>query len=521
MSSVSSRAEPSGSGQVPSSRFDSDILTAAKGGTIVFAGDLFQYGGRFVLGLLMARLLGAEQLGLTNLALSGATIASIFALLGLQRAMVRYVSLFSNRRDTAGVWGTLQIGLGLTAILSLLIGIILYLASDTVAQQLFREPELGPLLRVASLVVPFMALSEILASALQGFKRMDCAVIGQKVILPLIRLVLTIGLAIFVGLNAKKALVVFNLAVIVVFFVLMYYLNVLFSLQRSLGTARRDIKEMLRFALPVYLSSLIRTFRGQLQTLLLGMLSTATSVGIFVVATRVNIIGRLFHVGINTASAPIVSELYDRGEWGEMARFYQAVTKWTFALNLPLFLVVLLYPGPILSIFGKSFVGGATALTILAWANLVDTGTGICGAVLEMTGNTKLQLFNSATTFVLSLGLNILLVSRWGIIGAAVAALAVVTVLNLVCVLEIFILYRWLPFNLGFVKPIAACLVAFISSWGVRLLAPFEMVVIDVIVNVIVILAVYAALILLMGLSREDRIVLSHVIRRAKAALPR
>jgi O-antigen/teichoic acid export membrane protein len=218
---------------LPSTTPDQNILTAAKGGGIAFAGRLFQYGGRFIIGISLARFLGAEQFGLCNLALSAATIAAGLALLGLPSAMVRYVSLFVSRRDTARLWGTLQTGLGLIAIVSAMTGIGLFVLADPIAEQLFHEPRLAPLLRVISLAVPFLALNNVTAAVTRGFKKMQYSVIGQNISQPAIRLTLIIALAITVGLNVKRALAAFGVTVAIVFVMLLYFLNKLFSLKRS------------------------------------------------------------------------------------------------------------------------------------------------------------------------------------------------------------------------------------------------------------------------------------------------
>jgi O-antigen/teichoic acid export membrane protein len=251
----------------------------------------------------------------------------------------------------------------------------------------------------------------------------------------------------------------------------------------------------------------------------LGALSTAANVGIFTAAIQINTVGLMFHNSIIAISAPIVSELYERGEREQMGRFYQTMTKWTFTLNLPLFLIVLLFPVPILSIFGQSFVNGVAALNILVWANLVRTGAGICGTVLDMTGNTSLKLVNSIVTFALTIGLNLLLIPVWGLIGAAVASLIAVVIINLLRLLEVFILFRLLPYNWSFIKPLAAGLVALVASWGVRLLSPPKVNLVYTAMNVVILLVVYAGMIILLGFSQEDRIVLTRVSRRMSAML--
>jgi O-antigen/teichoic acid export membrane protein len=428
---------------------DRSIFLAAKGGGIVFAGTLIAYGSRLLMGIVLGRYLGAEQFGLYSLALTAAELAAGLALLGLGPALVRYVSLFASRGDTARLWGTLQVGLGLTTIAGLVIGVGLFALAGPIAEGLFHEPRLIPLMVLAAAIVPVLALNTNVAAATRGFGKMQYTTITQLIARPQIRLILLVVVAVTVGLNAARALGVFLATVCVALALILYFLNRLFPLRRPARTARRDTKEMLVFSLPVYLSDLIGTFRGSIQTVLLGAFNSVTTVGIFAAATRVNVIGEAFHGAISTSSMPIISELYDRGERKQLARFYQTMTKWTLTLNLPLFLIVLLFSGSILSVFGEDFVGGAVALTVLAWGNLANAATGICGAVLDMTGKTPLKLFNSIILTALTLGLNFLLIPRWGLMGAATAALVARVTVNLLRLAEVFFLYRMLPYNVG------------------------------------------------------------------------
>jgi len=426
---------------------------------------------------------------------------------------VRYVSIFASQRDAEGVWGTLQIGIGLTTALSVLWGICLYVGASPIAERLFHEPRLASLLRLVSLVVPFLTLVDIVAAATQGFKKMQYTAIARDISQPLIKLSLVAVLAI-VGLNVAKVLAAHLLSVIIASVMLIYFLNSLFSLKRPLRTARRHTREMIKFALPLYMSSLIRRFRSNVQTVLLGALNTVTTVGIFTVVSQVNLVGKMFHDSIVTVSMPIVSELYGRGEREQLARFYQTMTKWTFTLNLPLFLVVLLFPGPILSIFGEDYMGGAPALIILTWGDLIDAGTGICGVVLNMTGHTSLSLLNTIVLSVLMVGLNVLLIPRWGLVGAAVAALTATSLVNLMRLLEVFVLLRLLPYNRSFVKPVAAGLVALAASWVIRQLFHMEASLVHTAINIAILFAMYVGMILLLRLSYEDRIVLTRIGRR-------
>ena len=190
-------------------------------------------------------------------------------------------------------------------------------------------------------------------------------------------------------------------------------------------------------------------------------------------------------------------------------------------MNLPLFLILLLFPRPILSLFGEGFVNGSTALAILAWANLVNTGTGICGNVIAMTGNTTLKMVNSVITIGLNIGLNVLLIPRWGIVGAATASLGAEIISNMLQLVEVFILFRMLPYNRSIAKPITAGLVALGGAIAVGQVFPSEANLAFAALSATILVALYVGMILLLGLSSEDRAVVSRVIHRIGAIFPK
>ena len=199
----------------------------------------------------MARQLGSDQLGLFRLSLSVASIASGFAILGLSTALVRYVAIYSRRQDYPGLRGALQLGIGLPAGLSLIAAVGLFLLAEPIAEGIFQEPRLASLLRIACLVLVSRSLLQVTAAATRGSKAMHYSAVARQLLVPTTRLLLTIILSATVGLTAALALGVHAVAMFASAFTLLYFLDKLFSLRRPPHKARRDIKELLGFALPV------------------------------------------------------------------------------------------------------------------------------------------------------------------------------------------------------------------------------------------------------------------------------
>jgi O-antigen/teichoic acid export membrane protein len=495
---------------------EKNVLLTAKGGSIIFIGKLFVFVSGFFTAFILARYLGAENYGLYKLAITTVAIASSLTLSGLDIGLIRYVSIFFNRNDVAKLWGTLQIGIGIPFFLSILASVIVFVFAEFIASSIFHEPELTQLLRLGCVFIPFITLNALFVSTSKGFNRMQDLVIADRFLNSSVKVLLLVLFAV-IGLTASRAVTAFGVAEVCATILFLYFVNKVFPFRRPFNTAKRLGKEIFKFSIPVYLSNTIQMFSGNIQTLLLGSLSTVVNVGIFSLATQINMVGSLFHSSVSTAAMPVISTLYDRNDTVQLKRYYQTTSKWTFSLNLPLFLIVVLYPAEILMIFGESFVDGAAALSILAWANLVNTGTGICGSMLDMTGYTRLKLMNSVVAVVSTLILNIVLIQAYGMIGVAVATLSSVAIVNILRVIEVYILMKMLPFNIEYLKPIISGLASLLVIFLLSKVFPSNGSVVFLVVMSIILGAVYLAVLFLLGLSEEDKQILHSVSRRLGA----
>jgi O-antigen/teichoic acid export membrane protein len=323
------------------------------------------------------------------------------------------------------------------------------------------------------------------------------------------------------GFDATLAILTFGLADLVASFMLLHFLNKEFALKRPLRPARYDTKEIMGFSIPVWLSEMMSKFQGNIQTLLLGSLSTVTSVGLFAIANQITRVSSEFSSSINTSAKPIMAALHDQNDLKQMGRIYQIANKWAVIVQLPAFLIMALFPAQLLSIFGESFTDGANALVVLAFASLLRVGTGMGGIIIDMTGHAKVKLINSIVRLVVYLGLNFLLIPRWGLLGAAAAILLGEGGINLLRLLQVLYLFRLFPYNWSFIKPLTAGLAAVASYFLVSVWLPPGANLLNAVAVAVVMLAVYAGLLLLLGFSEQERAVLAHVRQRTRERISR
>jgi O-antigen/teichoic acid export membrane protein len=491
---------------------ESHVMLAARGGGIVFAGRLFVWGTRFVLAVLLARILGADAYGLYSIALTVATLGAAFSVLGLDSAVVRYVAIFRRREDRPGLLGTLQAGIGLPMLAAAVAAIVMFLAAGLIARELIGDPRLEPILRIAAVLVPAMVANSVLSAALQGSQNIGWAVVAEQFSQPIVRFGILFAFFL-VGLTAELAVLASTLATIVASVLLLVFVQRRVSLRGIAGGARRDVGTLLGFSLPVYFSNIVNAVGNNLQTLLLGAMASVASAGIFAVAAQVMLIGTIFHAAIVQAAMPIFAELQDAAQTSRLRHLYQTTSKWTFTLNLPFFLLAVIFPVPLLAIFGPEFVDGAPALAILAVASLINAATGSSGAILDMTGHTRIKLVNTTISVGLSIALNLLLIPSLGVLGAAIAVVGAVSSVNVLRVAEVRWLVKVTPYDRSWAKPLAAGLIAGAAALLTSRLLPDDALVQGV-VGIPLLLITYGVILMALGLNEDDRLILSRAARK-------
>jgi O-antigen/teichoic acid export membrane protein len=129
---------------------------------------------------------------------------------------------------------------------------------------------------------------------------------------------------------------------------------------------------------------------------------------------------------------------------------YQTATWWLILFSWPLYLTFAVFAPLLMRVFGADFSAGADALAIVSLGMLVNLATGNVLSVLLMAGKSSWNLLNASASLVINVGLNLVLIPKLGITGAAIAWAASIVFVNTAALLEMVFLLRIQPFGLGY-----------------------------------------------------------------------
>jgi len=225
------------------------------------------------------------------------------------------------------------------------------------------------------------------------------------------------------------------------------------------------------FTLPRALAGLASVTLQRLDIVLVAIMRGPAAAAVYTAATRFLVVGQFGNMAISMAAQPRFTELFAVGDTRNANVIYQVTTGWLILLTWPLYLLAVVYGPQVLAVFGRSYTAGGTVMVILGLTMLLATACGQVDMVLITTGRSTWSLFNGLLAVGVNVGVDIALIPKYGILGAAIGWAVAITVSNLVPLCQLAAVIRLHPFGRGTVTAAALSTLSFcIVPLGMRAL---------------------------------------------------
>jgi O-antigen/teichoic acid export membrane protein len=475
----------------------------ARGGGLNLVGAVCSQGSLFLITAGLAVALGPRAVGRYAECYAVLSLLGLLSLCGFRAALTRFVAMYLADGDLDRLRGTVRLGMTLSIASSGVLGLVLALTAEPIAE-LFHDRGLVLGLRLVGVTLPAATFTDAALAATQGWRTQRPFTFIGRIYEPVTRLVLTAG-ALLVGAGLEGA---FWALVIGAWSTSLLAARALHTKLRVAQAARPryDLRAIFSFSVISWVSTLASTGLIWADTLLLGALTNAKDVGVYNVGTRIVTLAVFVMAPINAAFAPHIAHLHHIGQREQLRRTYAAATGWIVRLSLPAFVMLLVFPRDLLRLFGHNFGTGATVTAVLAVGQLVNAATGPCGTLLNMSGRVAVNMVATVCVLAVNVVLNLLLIPRVGALGAAIAWSVSLALVNLTRLWQVRSLMGVTPFGPGLSRGLAAGAPAFLAAVLVRGLVDSWQA--TALVGITVVLAVYVGSVFLLGLTDDDRLVL-------------
>lgn len=412
---------------------------------IVLFGTVLSMAAGFLFRLLLAQYTSPEILGTVVIFLSLLNTGSTVCLLGLHRGVVKFISEYEGFNPERNSY--ISIAVATTIAVSVVLGAVIVQFGPSVRRLLFKSADFEGVIYLFILALPFFSLLKVIGATLQGSMNSSVYVLFSKILKPGLKLLLPFLAVLWIGSTTAivTALALSFMTTAIVGFWLLYRDGWRPALHRSV-----DVRRFYVFSVPLMIASSVYILLTQFDKLLLGYFISPAAVGRYEVAYTISNLLGVFNSAFSFLLFPKISSLLSAGRESEIEPLYQQATKWILLLTTPLFLVLVFRPMIVISVFGPEYSSSMvmTTLSVLAVGFFVKAVLGPNSEALLGLDRSWAVLSYNVIAVASNVILNILLIPRYGLLGAAVASVCGFTTMNILKSVDLYITHDIVSINL-------------------------------------------------------------------------
>lgn len=381
--------------------------------------------------ILLARLLGPAGFGLYNIFLKTCNAGGILSQLGTGASTVKLVGIAAGTGDWGRLKGVLHSTWRIVITSSIITALVLWCARRPLSLQVFNSSGLETILVFGVALIPLQNGLLLVRETFRGLQDLKTASL-LPVLQQLVLLFALVILSLWAGTSVRSVLTA-------------YCTGVLCALAAGLLLLRRRAAHwpavtcqtgagvILAESLPMMVTRGSLLIISSTDVLVLGAFAGPAEVGIYSVVSNLAAT-TVFSLGVINQVIPGMIAHYNAQKnvatLGYVARYASTAGA---LFSIPVFLVLLLLGQTVLEFFfGPRYSGGATALGFLITGQLINSLTGSCGYMLQMTGHHLTLMKISLASGLLNLVLNIVLAKLFLKEGVA-AATAIALIFQNTC----------------------------------------------------------------------------------------
>jgi O-antigen/teichoic acid export membrane protein len=390
-------------------RLDSLFAVAAKMAAAFFS---------FLVTLIVARQYGVEASGHLALALMLMSISIIVGGFGLDLTTVQNLSRYA----VAGNDRSYQIWLMNAAVISIS-GSVTIMLIIYVCTKLYNFSSVYN--DVLELYI-FIILSGILVTVVRLFSAAIRALNQNALASICDPFAVPFFFSILVMLSAQESYIrigkIHFAACLIALMIALAVFIIVYKLKKFRNLKSKNIsRSLIRRSSKIYFAQIIGFLSIWAPLIALTIFGSISDVAFYKVASQIALLFAFVQQAIEAATISRATALYMRNDLRELARMTQRQCGIVFGFTFIPSIVILAYPGAVLTLFGAGFESAATALRVLVAGQLFASAFGPIGAILLALRRQKTLLRSAmASGAVLIVGLAIL-APTLGLVGAAIS----------------------------------------------------------------------------------------------------
>lgn len=406
-----------------------------RGSSLLLAGRFLALLLNFSAQILTVRYLTKVDYGAFAYALAVVTMATSVNLLGLGRAVSRFVPIYHERGDYDSMFGTVILAVGSIVGCGLALIVLAFGLEGALGARVASDPLAVGLLLVLIALAPLGALDRVFQGVVAALASPRAVFFRRYVLGPSLRLAAILIVLLVQGsvyLLATCYLVAGVLGVVIYVLILHRVLRERGLFQRfHLKSVRLPVREIFGFGVPLLTTDVSLILKTTMAVLILDHFRGAAEVADFRVVVPVAGLNLVVLQSFKILFMPAASRLYERKDTVGLNDLYWQSAIWITVVTFPIFAACFFLAEPLTTwLFGDRYATSHSPLVVLAIGSYFSAAAGLNTYALQVYARVRFITCINVLTTLVGLTLNLYLIPRYGVMGAAIATTAAVVLHN-------------------------------------------------------------------------------------------
>ncbi len=283
--------------------------------------------------------------------------------------------------------------------------------------------------------IPILALTNLNLGVSIGKKRIEDEIVIRTIIYPIFYLALPCALY-FLPLGIRTLSWCFLSGTFVGFLysIKVYYQkNVIqFRSTHSLNRIKFLTAKLYSYSWPLGIKEFMLSAMQRVDIWSLAYFLDARSVGVYGLALAIGNSLKTIRMALDPVMLPIFAEMKRRVDDDKIKQSFIYVSQLVTMVQFPVLAALLFFSSNILQLSGSEYLEGEPALIVFGITFLFNGYFGLSAMIVMGLDKSRWALINDSLSVVLSILLNLLLVPKLGIIGAAISTSLTYIIINLI-----------------------------------------------------------------------------------------
>lgn len=424
------------SGRTPPDAAQSVMRKNIRGSTLLLVGRMVMLGLNFGVQVLTVRYLTKSDFGAFSYALSFVSMAAIVSLFGLDKAIARFAPIYHEQHDYPRMFGTILLALLSIIALGVVVTGAVFLFQSAVVEHLGGDPLSVSLLLILIATAPIQALETYFQDMLAVFAKPRAIFFRRYIIGPALKLAAVLVVVVVKGSVAMLAAGYLIGSLLG----LALYAAIMLNVMRSMGLLEHfrfnalvfPAREIFGFSVPLLSTDLLHILKTSAVVLLLEFFRTSVDVAEFRAVVPVAGLNLVVMQSFKLLYTPMSARLFARNDRAGINALYWKTATWIALFSFPVFVVTFSLAEPLtVMLFGERYANSGVILALLSLGNYFNAALGFNAYTLRVFGRVKYIVAIDVISALANLGANLLLIPRYGALGAAVGTTLTMILYNL------------------------------------------------------------------------------------------